>query len=53
MACLPVHGKLSIVPGDPSALMVIGLIQCRPQSAAKNWPSSERGNLVVDGLFSS
>src|SRR5687768_15701248 len=45
------HGNVSIVPREPSALMWIGLIQRRPNSPAKNMPSNDCGNFVVDGLL--
>ncbi len=35
-----------MVPGEPSALRWIGLIQPRPNSVAKNCPSKDCGNFV-------
>ncbi|RGC66059.1 hypothetical protein C5N14_25415 [Micromonospora sp. MW-13] len=37
-----------MVPGEPSALTWIGLIQPRPNSVAKNCPSKDCGNFVVE-----
>ena len=53
MTCLPFHGKLSIAPRVPSPLTTIGLIQPRPNSAAKNMPLNAAGNFVADGLAAS
>ncbi len=53
MTWVPVQGKVSIVPGEPSAFTSTGLIHLRPYSVAKKRPSSDAGNFTDDGRFAS
>jgi hypothetical protein len=53
MTCVPVHGKSSMTPWEPSGFTSMDLIQRRPYSAAKNRPSSDAGNFTPEARSGS